>query len=182
MTVTAGDCETDADCRQSKCVEVTPGGFRVCLNPPPEATSCNMSTQDQCCSPADCKLPGRCYLAPQPCTGPVMLPHNVCMTDQCQSDMDCLVGTNLSAICVEPGVFGRPVRSCVPALCRIDTDCTEEPSGICAPVTDFCCGSITMACVYPSNGCRGTDGCNNQFCVIQGSRAQCVDQPPLCPL
>src|SRR5262245_17760074 len=38
--VPQGDCVTDADCNGSMCVEVTKGGFKVCLSPPPEATQC----------------------------------------------------------------------------------------------------------------------------------------------
>src|SRR4051794_40752489 len=46
----SGDCDTDSDCPGSKCVELVPGGFRVCLDPQPEATKCSGSMLDQCCS------------------------------------------------------------------------------------------------------------------------------------
>jgi hypothetical protein len=177
----AGDCDTDVECPQGKCVEVTPGGFRVCLNEPPEANTCSMSTEDQCCSSAACKVGSKCYLTSPGCVGPVVLPHNACLADQCQTDMDCMVSGDLNQICVAPGVFGNPVRSCFSAGCRLDTDCTEEPSGICAPVNNPCCATVSMACVYPSNGCRSDANCKNLFCVIEGSRAQCVDKPPICP-
>src|SRR5262245_45711630 len=46
-----GRCSTNADCPGGTCVELVPGGFRVCSTPPvaPQPCSDAGSSLDQCC-------------------------------------------------------------------------------------------------------------------------------------
>src|SRR5262245_38212207 len=52
-----GDCSSDAECPNGKCIELAPGGYKVCAHMPNEAKQCTMPTPpvpDQCCTSADC--------------------------------------------------------------------------------------------------------------------------------
>ncbi|MCC6556082.1 MAG: hypothetical protein IT372_24235 [Polyangiaceae bacterium] len=177
----SGDCDTGADCPGSECVEITPGGFRVCRVDPVPATSCQEPNLDECCSSAECDV-GECLTQPivPYCGGPQPAIYNVCAADQCAGDLDCGEG----AICAPAGTLGRQVAACAAASCKLDTDCAAEPGGICAPVDDYCCGSPTgLFCVYPSDGCRTSSECpSGQYCEISPEgRTHCVDGVPACP-
>jgi hypothetical protein len=87
----SGDCLTPTDCGGDACVELFPGGYRVCATKVPEATTCSMPL-GQCCKSSDCGVdarpPGKCILGPvEPsCGGPAPpLPSNVCASDACVS-------------------------------------------------------------------------------------------------
>jgi hypothetical protein len=105
----SGDCERPSDCGGDPCIELYPGGYRVCVAKVPEATMCSLP-QGQCCKSADCggdaRAPGKCVAGPvEPyCGGPQMLPTNVCATDACTSAADC---SGANAICVPSGALGR---------------------------------------------------------------------------
>jgi hypothetical protein len=164
-------------------VEVTPGGYRVCAEHVVEATSCTMTMADQCCSSADCeaKVPGtKCYEEPvEPHCGGAQLISNVCAADRCASDADC-PGPN--GVCVPAGTLGRKIRSCMPSGCRLDRDCTAQPGGFCAPVTDGCCqAAMGLYCIY-ADGCRADSDCKaGQFCATDGTRTVCKDGLRTCP-
>jgi hypothetical protein len=177
----SGDCDSDADCPGSACVEITPGGFRVCRTDYPEATVCTGSGLDECCTTADCPA-GACLIEPivPYCGGPAMLEYNVCAQDQCASDTECGDGV----ICAPAGTLGGKVRACAAAGCTLDTDCAAEAGGICAPYTDPCCSNPTgLFCVYPSDGCRSSNDCKScEYCEIApDGRARCVAGFPACP-
>ena len=177
----SGDCNTDADCPGSACVEITPGGFRVCRVDFPEATMCVEPTLDECCTTADCPM-GTCMAQPLVpyCGGPQPLEYNVCAVDQCSSDAEC----GDSNICAPAGTLGRKVAACAFSGCKLDTDCGAEAGGICAPVTDPCCSNPTgLFCVYPSDGCRSSSECaDGSYCSVDADgRALCVPGFPACP-
>lgn len=176
-----GDCHTDADCPDGKCVEITPGGFHVCQTPPVKTTTC-ASDLDQCCADKPCPNNEPCYQGPLVpfCGGVQMEPHNQCATDQCAQDADCAP----DQICGLAGTLGRLIRACVPAACKVDADCTALPGGLCAPVQSPCCGSVTgLYCVYPgAGGCRSDADCAaGKYCDVDGKQATCHDGTPICP-
>lgn len=177
----SGDCRPDHnDCgSNSRCVEVTPGGYRVCTVPYPPVTSCSGVPQ-QCCSSADCNSGSICYAAPLApnCGGIIAFGSNVCSSDVCTSDSACGSGS----ICVPAGTMDRKVRMCVPADCHRDTDCIKAPGGICAPVTTGCCNGTTgLYCVYPG-GCRSNKDCASGNCELdQTGAAACASGPAICP-
>jgi hypothetical protein len=152
-----GECTSDADCNGGQCVELTPGGYRECAFVPPEATTCGSG--DACCTAADCPGGGKCYLTTNPNScGLLVEPSNMCMADQCTDDASCSGG-----ICIPAGTAGWAGRSCLPASCRVDADCTAHAGGACLPVVDLCCGLPTaLACFYPG-GCA-----TNADCVALG--------------
>ncbi len=174
-----GDCQSDADCPGSHCVAVTPGGYRQCVTLPAAASTCS-SEFDQCCDAMPCDggscLPGP--LVPY-CGGVAPMPHNQCGVDQCSQDGDCAAGS----ICGVAGTLGRLIRSCVPAGCKVDSDCTSLLGGHCEPVAEGCCGTtIGLYCVYPGTGCRSDADCGSgNHCEIKGSSAACVAGSKPCP-
>jgi len=175
-----GDCGSDADCPNGPCVEVTPGGFLVCVDPPAEATMCSGSGFDECCTTSDCAK-GKCFpwpLTPY-CGGPQPIDHNVCGADQCSTDAECGAGM----ICSLAGTLDTKVRLCVVAYCKTAADCTDEPGGYCAPVDGPCCGgSAGLFCIYPSDGCRNNGDCPGGYCSPEMDRASCQPGFPICPL
>ncbi len=179
----SGDCLTFADCGGDQCVELIPGGYRVCVAPVPEATTCSSPT-GQCCKSADCTQgPGtaKCILGPiEPsCGGVVVVPTNVCATDACMSASDCM-GTN--PICVPAGALDRKAARCISGGCRFDHDCTAEPGGICVPVANPCCDTVLgLFCVY-RDGCRSNANCaTGSYCTTDATHAFCQVGVPLCP-
>jgi hypothetical protein len=180
-----GDCQIDSDCAPGgQCVEVTPGGFRVCQYDPTPATMCMNPVQDQCCDDKPCPNGEPCYLGPLvPYCGGIVGPdnYNQCAVDQCASDGECPEGF----ICAIAGTIDRKIRACVYAPCKVDADCGDFPGGYCAPVVDSCCGAVGgLYCVYPNNGgCLKDGDCPvGQFCVLGEKTATCSPSPMPCPL
>jgi hypothetical protein len=181
-----GDCATDADCPGGSCAPLTPGGYRVCLDIPPPATSCS-TPMDQCCSAADCPNGAPCYSTDviTLCKGgPAMPIFNECVADACATDADCLGGM-APQICAPAGAFGNPLRSCFRANCHTDADCTAAPCGACVTVSSTCCAvPAGLACVYPG-GCRKDADCGaGNSCQIDSSSgaSHCVSGLPPCPV
>ena len=179
----SGDCATDADCPGSKCVEVTPGGFKVCVNPPKEVMSCQ-SGEGGCCSSADCKGPGEKCFVPFGYCGGIVGPGNQCLSDQCQTSSDC---ADEPSVCLKAGMLGYPINACAPAHCQHDSDCNAKPGGRCAPVKLPCCTTrVALYCVYPNGGCRSNQDCDGAkpYCDIDFTTQlpQCTSQPAPCPL
>jgi hypothetical protein len=180
----SGDCQSPSDCGGDACVEVFPGGYRVCAIRVPEATTCSVPP-GSCCKSADCaadaKAPARCVLGPvEPrCAGPVIVATNVCASDACASAADC-PGEN--AICALGGTLGRKAARCMTGGCRLDRDCTAEAGGICAPVANPCCDEIAgLFCVYPG-GCRSNRDCaSDEHCQTDATHAFCAPGGALCP-
>lgn len=185
----SGDCKSDADCGGQSCVEVTAGGFKICLTPPPEATVCSAGgpTMDQCCSSSECQGGGRCYLstAVPSCGGAAMAEYNYCAGDGCQDDSGCQ-GAGIAQICAPAGAFGQPGRACMNAYCRSDADCTKKAGGQCVPVSQPCCSvPAGLACVYP-DGCRNDQDCGDSgssHCEIDPEThdGACLPGPAACP-
>lgn len=176
----AGDCKTDAECNGGTCVEVTAGGYKICLSAPLEALSCTPGTPvpDECCTSADCAS-GKCYDNSQLpyCGGPFPAPYNTCVSDACQGDADC----GAQQICAPAGAWHHPNRFCVAAYCRTNADC---PGGACLPITEICCGTPQgFACVYPG-GCSKDEDCGpsgESHCAIEDGKGQCVPGVVGCP-
>jgi len=164
----SGDCNSDADCPGQACVEVTPGGFRTCTTTPVPSADCN-----QVCPPDS-----ECFEEFGYCGG-IVGPMAQCYADECQQDPDCDGG----AICADKGVLERPVNLCMPAGCKLDTDCKEVPGGICAPVDSPCCGIIEgLYCVYPGTGCRHDSDCPGGHCANDGTKSMCMAGQAPCPI
>ncbi len=174
-----GDCRTNADCPGGTCVELVPGGYRVCQTPPTLATGCDPARpEDQCCTSADCAA-GICVLGPAHrfCGGEVRNPFNECVLPECTSTADCH-----DAVCAPAGTFA-PMATCVAAACLHDTDCRDEAGGRCVVARDPCCGiPVGLVCSYPSDGCRTDADCAVGYCQSVGGRTRCVDDGgPFCP-
>lgn len=172
----AGQCTSDADCAGGTCVEVAPG-IGVCVGTAEEATACSGTPDiDECCDSSEC-TEGACYLGPVTpyCGGPAMVAHNVCASDLCSSDADCADG-----VCLPAGAFSRPVRTCLPAGCTSDADCSAEAGGRCVLYYDPCCGSPSLQCRYPG-GCRTADDCPSRNCAVRDGKLSCDPMPPACP-
>jgi hypothetical protein len=111
------------------------------------------------------------------------VPHNVCAVDECTVDAECPASPQGIALCAPADTLGSPVRHCLFATCRTDSDCNEQPGGICATITDPCCSSPNaLACVYPGDGCRSQQDCNDgTHCAIEDARARCLPGLVTCP-
>lgn len=187
-SVAAGDCQSEADCGGSPCVEVTPGGYKVCLKAPPEATECmpDGPLEDECCNSAECANGGKCYgFTSLPyCGGAQPADYNVCVGDMCASDAQCDGG--IPSVCAPAGAWGTGARTCVAAFCKTNADCTAKPGGVCAAIEGMCCSlPLGLACVYPG-GCQKDADCasdGSQHCEIEQDTLTgvCVDGPEQCP-
>jgi hypothetical protein len=186
---TNGDCSSDAECRAGKCVELTPGGWRVCSYVPPEASACTMPPPPQpeaCCTSADC-VGGKCYanVLLGYCGGPAIPPQNYCIPDGCTSDDACIHDNPDPWICIPAGVYGDPTTQCLTAFCKTNADCGAQPGGVCRPVMNPCCGtSLGLACVYPGGCWRQEDCGEDAHCEIDAAtgRSVCVPGNEPCPV
>jgi hypothetical protein len=165
-----------------RCVELVPGGDTACIFSPTETTSCGGSALpagSTCCSSRDCKK-GGCYpeFVPfdNPC-GTIMTgggsSRNRC--DECTSDADCPKG-----ICPPPGGAGPSARKCIPAACRLDSDCNAMPGGTCRYYAHPCVCGYGMVCVYPG-GCLSNEDCTGPegpLCVILNGSTACAKTCP----
>ena len=177
----SGDCDSSRDCPMGACVELSPGGYRVCTAPVLPVSMCSASPElDQCCKTADCTSPGaQCQQWPLTpyCGGAFPIPHNVCASDECKNNSDC---PGL-AVCVPSGAFGYKNRQCLTVSCLRDSQCTAASGGQCVPIKDPCCGAIRgLFCVYPGS-CRTNADCPSGYCEPAGARTQCKSGPPPCP-
>jgi hypothetical protein len=181
----SGDCQTNDQCLNGDCVELSPCGFKVCERPLDEADSCSGGGNDECCNTSQCVNDGTCYLGPfaPTCGGAVELPHNVCAVEGCQDAGDCPAPqAGMSMICAPANTLGYPVSHCLAASCLTNAECTDEPGGHCATVTPSCCsGPNVLLCTYPSDGCRSDTNCPGGHCAQDGTRARCFDGAPACP-
>jgi hypothetical protein len=184
-----GDCNSDADCPGGKCVELTPGGWKVCSFIPPEATACTTPPPMQpeaCCTSADCPG-GKCYanVVLGYCGGPAMPPANDCIPDGCTNDDACIHDNPDPWICIPAGVYGDPATQCFPAFCKTNADCVAAPGGVCRPVMNACCGtSLGLACVYPGGCSTATDCGEDAHCEIDTAKgtSKCVPGATICPV
>jgi hypothetical protein len=175
----SGYCNDESNCDGYPCLPIVPGGFRVCWMAYLDASSCTGSELDECCSNADCAM-GTCQQWPAKpyCGGAAIEWHNVCAVDECFESADCGPGM----ACAARGTVHNKMNVCIPATCQIDADCTAEPGGVCHPLQAQCCNAVSLACVYPSNGCTNDAQCPGGYCgVTADGRAACVPGAPLCP-
>ncbi len=184
--VTPGDCKTDANCNGGQCLELTPGGYRVCASTPLEVTSCGSQDPqpfpNECCQSSEC-AEGICVAGPGPtyCGGPAIEPYNYCAVDACQSSADCDAVPN--GVCFPAGSYGFPAATCVAGGCQVDADCKEEADGRCLLHQDQCCGSPSLVCVY-ADGCVKNADCPEATpnCLVEDGRGVCSATPQACPL
>lgn len=180
-----GECVSSTDCGGRPCVRVPdePGGYWLCeVAERDEATDCSSTDPwvDQCCNSFECigGTNGGCFFSDWGwgfCGGAIM-PHNVCVYDECAHDSDCTAGPN--AICVPRHIQDWPRTRCAYGTCRTSVDCTREPGGFCTPVFDFCCSWRISGffCIYPGacqyhadcagdlNGCVGDLSTGGTYC------------------
>jgi hypothetical protein len=177
--VGSGDCSSSADCGGAPCVALVEGGFHVCQEAVDPAVECTGSGLDECCDSTDCEGGLACHLAPvaPACFGLRPVPHNICASAECVGTVDC----RGPAICAPPGTVHNQVAVCIPAFCKHDADCQAEAGGVCATVESPCCAALSLACVYPSDGCRSNGDCDGHCSVSVDGRASCHPGPPLCP-
>lgn len=188
--VNSGDCgEGMPACDASfgeRCVELTPGGFRACIEEPWYAEGCTGSPGEECCyTSPDCGAGKVCGAGPVMgyCDPFPIEEGNRCVADECTQDSDC---TRLGefAICAPAGAFGYPARRCTAGGCRTDADCTARGDGSCATISPSCCGApIGLYCYYgvQQGGCRQDFDCGDGYCVIDGNEGRCSPTPPECP-
>ncbi len=168
--VNSGDCDTDMDCTTGKCEALYPGGFRTCVTP---------VTQETTCSPA-CTAGYSCVQTPLgPSCGLVTRPTIECAKEACTTAADC---TGNNAICVPGGALDRKVSTCLTGGCRLDADCKDEKGGKCEPVTTNCCsGPSGLYCVYPTTGCRSNADCASGTCqIVDSKNGECVTGSSIC--
>ncbi len=192
IVVEHGECTSSADCDGLPCIRVPdePGGYWLCQSPPrDEATECNSPypEYDQCCTSADCTegRHGGCFFTADfsiYCGGPEPLPANVCLYDECMSDAEC-AASDTGRFCLPADLFGWPRRRCAWGTCKLDTDCTREPGGYCAPLPDYCCpGHIQgFFCIYPG-ACATQDDCDGwEACMGDWSTGGTICDFYACP-
>jgi hypothetical protein len=174
-----GECATNADCPDNgECVDLEPGGNKVCKYPVQEATMCTEGDPDECCNSTECDLDTKCYpfpLSPH-CGGAQPQPHNVCAKDQCASNNDCPD----DGVCVPAGALGFKVATCIPAACH-GTICGQESITDCVIAHHPCCGNaIGLACV---GECATNADCPDGYCDISQDtfRLECFPGGPPCP-
>jgi hypothetical protein len=183
----SGDCSSDAQCNGGTCAPIVPGGWKICVNVPPEATKCQMmgGQPDQCCTSKDCKPPAACYdQTTLPQCGGVFAATNTCIADACQSDADCIHNNPEPWICIPAGAWGYPKRQCFTAYCRTNADCTAKTGGTCRPIANPCCNRpMGMACVYPGGCVRDPDCGDDAHCEIDPATKSTACKPGLigCP-
>lgn len=182
-------CASDLDCPGGTCVELTPGGFRVCSTEPPGPQLCTDAGgsgpfSDECCTTC---AQGVCSLVTS-CGGAFMVPHNQCLEDACTKNSDC----GPKGLCMPRGAGGR-MRYCLANNeCLIDEDCNQGPNGACVLTTTvgpaaMCspwgCGSLpdgpyvgSLHCEYNAECTRDVD-CGNGHCDRIGGRLRCEPTP-----
>lgn len=182
-----GECTSSEDCDGNPCVRVPdePGGYWLCEDPPwEEATECSSSDPDidECCTTEDCTGGGDvgCFYVTSPwgaCGGPVPMPHNMCVSDECATALDCSGYDN--PVCLPRDVLGWPRTRCVSGTCRVASECTAEPGGYCAPLHGYCCPNTIQGffCIYPGS-CFTHEDCSPGGCLgdwdTGGTRCEAV--------
>lgn len=183
-----GRCVTSKDCDGDPCVELVPGGFRVCSHPAAAPQTCTDGGEsvwpDECCG----SCPGAhstCTLTVR-CGGAYMAPHNVCVTDECQTAADC---TGKNPICLPSGVRSDHRTCLADNECLHDSDCKAAPNGACVlpgsvgpagTCNAFTCGSGIvdpvagpLRCVYGAS-CTDDADCSGDHCEASGNTLRCV--------
>lgn len=161
----AGRCANDSDCDPGgHCVELAPGGYRVCSYPPPAPEVCtnDPSRQDECCETCD---GGICTLQTS-CGGAFILPRNVCAVSQCTTNADC----GASAICLPSGFGSANVRTCLKVTdCVRHSDCVAAPDGVCALIGIV--GPLSQCAPWPCPGGLSTQFAAGLACIYGGECA-----------
>jgi len=101
-----------------------------------------------CTTPADCGSAGAVFHG---CLG------RTCSFDECLTDADCPDGQACG--CADQfGGNALHYNACVPAQCRIDSDCGQ--GGLCSPSGNSYCGSLTgYYCHSPADTCTTDADC-----------------------
>lgn len=109
--------------------------------------------------------------------GPSTCGHTIVPHDACLTDADCAGAHGAMGVCVcqspqgegcgVPAVTGN---ACVPANCRVDSDCT--PCARCR--AEQSCGAITgYYCESTADECSSNTDCGTGFCTFQGDHFAC---------
>ena len=165
-------CNDDNDCVGGKCVELTPGGFRVCTYLPPSPQPCTDAGPfpDECCGTC---ATGRCTLETS-CGGAYVNPHNVCEVDECTSNSDC----GSDGICLPTGVGSPYKRTCLHGNweCLTDSDCHGFGAGNC--VMYGVIGSLDQCAPWACAGAPRVIPANPLRCMYEST---CFDDSSCAP-
>ena len=162
-------CKTSEDCGGRSCVRFPdePGGMRYCELEAAIEASGPAGRCDECTSSDDCTgLNAVCFTTSwsgcyDDCGGPPW-EYNICVQDECASDEDC------PNMCIPANLSKWKRAQCVGGSCRVDSDCSAEPCGYCARLSDPCCGFADIQgyfCVYPGS-CGSHSDCEGGMSCI----------------
>lgn len=187
--VEAGDCSSDADCGEGRCVRVPdrPGGYWTCAAPRRFPDRGEPLPGSECGRPEDCEDGGlRCGCYPEglgdsPVASMSASPPFVCMCDPCEGDEDC----GEWRLCVPAGAWThvfdertRGLATCRETECSVNSDCTAGPEPLCVPYAP--CGDETLwtvkVCSYADDECHADADCDGGICVRRGGRFACVPE------
>lgn len=163
----AQQCYDPEECNFEQCQQIanaaTYCGWPLNLR----VDECQTPDEDnECCDDSQCTdgTNGRC-ISPFVgyCGGAGPETGNQCRYDECQIGTDCPE----NQVCAQAGTFGRPVNTCIIALCERDADCENGAEGTCALVhTSDTCPEPMLGCTYKGDECRAAYQCDNgQVCV-----------------
>jgi hypothetical protein len=131
-----------------------------------------------CASSADCNGDAATY-NPLTCLG------GTCSYDECLTDADCPTATLCVCGADTGGGFIRHYNVCVPADCRVDSDCGAgaycSPSrGYCGSLSGYYCHGTHDTCVDPSTDCPCVSPPYSPACVYAPEVGYWVCGVPVC--
>jgi len=169
----AQECESPEDCDLQTCAQIADAATYCQLPLDLRVEECQTPDEsNECCDDTQCTdgpngTSGRC-ISPFVgyCGGAGPGTGNQCRYDECQVPADC----QENQACAPAGTFGRPVNTCIPALCEQDADCTVGTGGRCSLVhTSDTCPEPMLGCTYDGDECRAAFQCDNRQLCVNGS-------------
>jgi hypothetical protein len=166
----AQQCEEAGDCGMELCTQIANSATYCHLPLDLRVEECQTPDEsNECCDDSQCTngTNGRC-ISPFVgyCGGVGPGTGNQCRYDECQVGMDC----QENQVCAPAGTFGRPVNTCIPALCEHDDDCSNGTGGRCALLhTSDTCPEPVLGCTYEGDECRAAFQCSDGQLCVNGS-------------
>ena len=151
----AQQCDSTVACDGQECFQIGVTAPYCSLGANLNVETCPLEDPDNpCCEDADCTEGdnGRCVsFQVGYCGGAAPPMLNVCRYDECQIGLDCQEGY----ACASAGTFGKPVNTCIAAICERDADCNDGEGGRCAILhTSDTCPEPVLGCTYDGDECR----------------------------